>query len=60
MLIPPITAGLRIFLCVVSRMPTQREMINALHHIMQATTRSDGAQDLLWALLNSPAFLFNR
>jgi hypothetical protein len=49
-----------IFLAAISRMPTQREMINALNHIKQATSRTEGAQDLMWALINSPAFLFNR
>jgi hypothetical protein len=49
-----------VFLAVVSRMPTQREMTNAVNHIKHAANRTEGAQDLMWALMNSPAFLFNR
>jgi hypothetical protein len=49
-----------IFLAAISRMPTQREMTNALNHFKQAANRGEGAQDLMWALINSPAFLFNR
>jgi Protein of unknown function (DUF1549)/Protein of unknown function (DUF1553) len=49
-----------IFLSVVSRMPTAKEKQNAISHITKAVNRSEGAQDLMWALINSPAFLFNR
>ena len=49
-----------IFLSVVSRMPTAKEKQNSLRHIAKAASRSEGAQDLMWALINSPAFLFNR
>ncbi|HZO91324.1 MAG TPA: DUF1549 and DUF1553 domain-containing protein [Chthonomonadaceae bacterium] len=49
-----------IFLAALSRLPTAREMNTALQTIKQAGSRADGAQDLMWALINSPAFLFNR
>ena len=49
-----------VFLAVVSRMPTTRERRNALAHFKEAANRTEGAQDLMWALINSPAFLFNR
>ena len=49
-----------IFLSVVSRMPSAKEKQNAISHITKAANRSEGAQDLMWALINSPAFLFNR
>ena len=49
-----------IFLSVVSRMPTAKERTNALNHIKKAASRNEGAQDLMWALINSPSFLFNR
>ncbi len=49
-----------IFLAVVSRMPTPKEMANAQAHLGKAASRGEGAQDLMWALINSPAFLFNR
>ena len=49
-----------IFLAVVSRMPTAKERANAQAHLAKAATKTEGAQDLMWALINSPAFLFNR
>lgn len=49
-----------IWLSVLSRFPTSRERTNALAHLKSSANRADGAQDLMWALLNSPAFLFNR
>ena len=49
-----------IFLSVVSRLPTTKEMTNAQNHLQKSATRMEGAQDLMWALINSPAFLFNR
>lgn len=49
-----------IFLSVVSRLPTAKEMTNAQNHLKKSATRMEGAQDLMWALINSPAFLFNR
>ncbi len=49
-----------IFLSVVSRLPNAKEMANAQNHLKKSATRMEGAQDLMWALINSPAFLFNR
>ena len=46
-----------IFLSVVSRLPTAKEMTNAQYHLKKSATRMEGAQDLMWALINSPAFL---
>ena len=48
-----------IYLSVFNRMPTDAERLGGEKYI---TTNglSDGAQDLMWALINSPAFLFNR
>jgi hypothetical protein len=42
----------------LSRFPTEKEL--AAIDFSMGTTRLEMAQDLAWALLNSPAFLFNR
>jgi hypothetical protein len=58
-----------IFMRVLNRPPTRREIeesVAALRPKMeqpagdQANPRLVGAQDLVWALINTPAFLFNR
>jgi hypothetical protein len=49
-----------IFLATLARYPTAREKAAALDSLKQAASRKEGAEDLMWALLNSPAFLFNR
>lgn len=45
-----------IYLSCLSRMPTSKEM----SAMKLGTERLEGAQDLAWALMNTPAFLFNR
>ena len=49
-----------VYLATLSRFPTKGESATATKHIKTAKDRMEGAQDLMWALLNSPAFLFNR
>jgi hypothetical protein len=49
-----------VFLATVCRMPTPKEKANAQQHLKSSASRLEGAQDLMWALINSPAFLFNR
>lgn len=49
-----------IFLAALSRMPREDEVAKAVEYIKSSESRTEAAQDLLWALLNSPAFLFNR
>lgn len=49
-----------IYLATFSRFPSKKETETAVRHIRGASNRAEGAQDLAWALLNSPAFLFNR
>ena len=49
-----------IYLAAFSRYPTKVETERAVKHITTASNRLEGAQDLMWALINSPAFLFNR
>jgi len=49
-----------VFLATLSRFPTDKERATALTHLKTTSDRTQGAQDLMWALINSPAFLFNR
>jgi hypothetical protein len=47
-----------IYLSCLSRPPTEREL--KVVKVQSGENRLEFAQDLAWALLNSPAFLFNR
>jgi hypothetical protein len=47
-----------IYLSCLSRPPSEKEM--AAVELSKGVSRLEVAQDLAWALLNSPAFLFNR
>ena len=49
-----------LYLGALGRFPTAGEMDDALTYLRQGAGRAAGAQDLLWALINSNAFLFNR
>ena len=49
-----------LYLATFSRLPEKNEYAVAVEYIANAESRAEGAQDLLWALINSPAFLFNR
>jgi hypothetical protein len=49
-----------LYLSALCRKPTPAERDAGAEHIASAESRAEGAQDLMWALLNSPAFLFNR
>jgi hypothetical protein len=49
-----------IYLAVVCRFPTPEEQKQGEEYLAQLPTQAEGAQDLMWALINSPAFLFNR
>src|SRR5262249_19553444 len=48
-----------LYLATLSRPPSREEADRALHWIRTAPTPREGAQDLLWVLLNSREFLFN-
>lgn len=48
-----------IFLATLSRLPSEKEMQAALNYFRKTSDRAQAAQDLMWALFNSPAFLFN-
>jgi len=47
-----------IYLAVVNRPPTPQEIASV--NLSEDGQRLEAAQDLAWALFNSPAFLFNR
>jgi hypothetical protein len=47
-----------IYLSCLCRPPTEKEQVAVKFE--SAANRLEVAQDLAWALLNSPAFLFNR
>ena len=47
-----------IYLAILSRLPTEAETAGV--DLGTGPQRLEVAQDLAWALLNSPAFLFNR
>ncbi len=48
-----------IYLSVLNRLPTDEEQAKGIVYL-GGVDRAEGAQDLMWALMNSPAFLFNR
>jgi hypothetical protein len=47
-----------IYYCVLNRPPSTNELANV--ELGKGTNRLEIAQDLTWALMNSPSFLFNR
>lgn len=48
-----------LYLVTLSRSPRPEELQRALSWMQRAQTPREGAQDLLWALLNTREFLFN-
>jgi hypothetical protein len=49
-----------LYLASLGRPPEPRELDYAETYMAKGMNRAERAQDLLWALLNSNAFLFNR
>lgn len=49
-----------LYLMTLSRMPSEGELQTAKTHFADETTRRDDMEDLLWALISSRSFLFNR
>jgi hypothetical protein len=49
-----------IYLAVLCRRPAPAEIDAGLKYLKESPAKLEGAQDLAWALFNSPAFLFNR
>lgn len=48
-----------LFLSILCRFPNGKEIETGVAAIRENENRLEGTQDLAWALLNSPAFLFN-
>ena len=48
------------YLATFARLPQENEYKTAVEYLAKAESKEEGAQDLMWALINSPAFLFNR
>ena len=49
-----------LYLASLGRFPTPAEMDTAITYLTSSPGRAAQAQDILWALVNSNAFLFNR
>jgi hypothetical protein len=49
-----------VYLSVLCRQPTPEEAKQGEAYLSSVQNPAEGAQDLMWALINSPAFLFNR
>jgi hypothetical protein len=49
-----------IYLATLSRRPTETEQQEAARYFESSPNRTEAAQDLMWALITGPAFLFNR
>jgi len=49
-----------LYLSVLNRYPTDPERTTGAGYFLGVASRAEAAQDLMWALMNSPAFLFNR
>ena len=49
-----------VYLSVLGRQPTEAELQAADDYFKNIPTKAEAVEDLVWALLNSPAFLFNR
>jgi hypothetical protein len=49
-----------VYLSVLARYPTEEELTTTAGYFVAVPSKAEAAQDLMWALMNSPAFLFNR
>ncbi len=49
-----------LYLMTLSRTPSETELNTAKTHLADESTRRDDMEDLLWALISSRSFLFNR
>ncbi len=48
-----------LYLATLSRLPDAAELDKGLKYLQAGGGRASRAQDLLWALVNSKAFLYN-
>ena len=49
-----------VYLSTLCRKPSKDEVSRSLEYFTSVNNQSEAAEDLMWALINSPAFLFNR
>jgi hypothetical protein len=49
-----------IYLAVLGRAPTEAEKTGSVEYLSGVDNKQEAVEDLMWALMNSPAFLFNR
>ncbi len=49
-----------VYLSTLCRKPSLEEMKSSVEYFSTVTTPKDASEDLAWALINSPGFLFNR
>jgi hypothetical protein len=49
-----------VYLSTLCRPPSSEEMKSSIEYFSTATTPKEATEDLAWALINSPGFLFNR
>ncbi len=56
----PVEIVEELYLAALCRLPDEDESANGLAYLAESEDQAEAAQDLLWALINSPAFLFNR
>ena len=57
---PPAELATELYLMTLSRLPTDAELDTATTYLENEETRREDTEDLLWALISSRSFLFNR
>ncbi len=58
--LPPAELATELYLMTLSRLPTDSELDTATSYLENEETRREDTEDLLWALISSRSFLFNR
>ena len=58
--LPPAELTTELYLMTLSRLPTDAELDTATSYLENEETRREDTEDLLWALISSRSFLFNR
>ena len=56
----PAELATELYLMTLSRLPTDAELDTATSYLAKEETRREDTEDLLWALISSRSFLFNR
>ncbi len=58
--LPPAELVTELYLMTLSRLPTEVELEKATTYLTEGSKEREDTEDLLWALISSRAFLFNR